>query len=100
MSTISNSDHSLNLSPAKAMLGIWRGGAVRFAEESDEPGISEGIESGLSVQQATGLSVWAALSTSGLAGLLIPTNIRRVVILADGDEPGEKGHEWLSWPWG
>ena len=45
MSTISNSDHSLNLSPAKAMLGIWRGGAVRFAEESDELGISEGIES-------------------------------------------------------
>jgi putative DNA primase/helicase len=42
---------------------------VRLAEASDELGISEGIESGLSVQQATGLPVWAALSTGGLTGL-------------------------------
>lgn len=58
-----------NLSPAKAMLGICRGGAVRLAEVDDELGVSEGIESGLSVQQATGVPVWAALSTSGLTGL-------------------------------
>jgi len=88
-----------DLSPVKAMLGICRSGAVRLAEASDELGISEGIESGLSVQQATGLPVWAALSTGGLTGLVIPTNIRRVIILADGDEPGEKAAQMAAARW-
>ena len=81
------------------MLGICRGGAVRLAAESDELGISEGIESGLSVQQATGLPVWAALSTSGLTGLVMPARVRRIVILADGDEPGEKAAQMAAARW-
>ncbi len=87
------------LSPAKAMLGICRGGAVQLAEVGDELGVSEGIESGLSVQQSTGLPVWAALSTSGLSGLVMPARVRRVVILADGDEPGEKAAQMAAARW-
>ena len=87
------------LSPAKAMLGPCRGGAVRFAEMEDELGVSEGIENGLSVQQATGLPVWAALSTSGLSGLVVPSRVRRIVILADGDEPGEKAAQTAAARW-
>ena len=88
-----------NLSPAKAMLGICRGGAVRLADMDDKVGVSEGIETGLSVQQATGLPVWSALSTSGLTGLVLPARVRRVVILADGDEPGEKAARTAAARW-
>ena len=88
-----------HLSPAKAMLGICRGGAVRLAEVDDELGVSEGIESGLSVQQAAGLPVWAALSTSGLSGLVMPSRVRRIVILADGDAPGEKAAQTAAARW-
>ena len=50
----------------KLMLGKCAGGAVRLAPAGPELVLSEGIETGLSVQQATGLPVWATLSTSGL----------------------------------
>jgi putative DNA primase/helicase len=32
---------------------------------------------------------WAALSTSGLRSLDLPTNVSDVIVLADGDEAGE-----------
>ncbi len=51
------------------------------------------------VQQATGLPVWAALSTSGLTGLVMPARVRRIVILADGDEPGEKAAQTAAARW-
>ena len=50
----------------KMMLGKCAGGAARLAPAGPELVLSEGIETGLSVQQATGLPVWATLSTSGL----------------------------------
>ncbi len=87
------------VAPQRMLLGPCRGGAVRLAEVDDELGVSEGIESGLSVQQATGLPVWAALSTSGLTGLVMPARVRRIVILADGDEPGEKAAQTAAARW-
>ncbi len=51
------------------------------------------------MQQATGLPVWAALSTSGLTGLVMPARVRRIVILADGDEPGEKAAQMAAARW-
>ena len=39
--------------------------------------------------QATRQPAWAALSTSGLRTLELPDHVRDVVVLADGDEPGE-----------
>jgi len=39
--------------------------------------------------QATGLPAWAALSTSGVQALELPDEVRDVVVLADGDDPGE-----------
>jgi putative DNA primase/helicase len=76
--------------PAKMMLGPTRGGAVRLAEASDKLMIGEGIESCLSVMQVTGIPTWAALSTSGLKTLALPEGVRDVVILADGDDAGER----------
>lgn len=77
------------LQPQRMMLGPCRGGAVRLAEPSHTLMVGEGIETCLAAMQATGLPAWAALSTSGLRVLELPLEVRDVVVLADGDEPGE-----------
>ena len=51
--------------------------------------VGEGIETCLAAMQATGHPAWAALSTSGLRALDLPKDVRDVIVLADGDEPGE-----------
>ena len=75
--------------PAKMMLGPCRGGAVRLSEPGEVLMIGEGIETCLAAMQATGHPAWAALSTSGLRALELPGSARDVIVLADGDDPGE-----------
>ena len=75
--------------PVKMMLGPCGDGAVRLAEPEERLMVGEGIESCLAAMQATGRPAWAALSTSGLRRLDLPERIRDIVVLADGDEPGE-----------
>jgi len=41
------------------------------------------------VSAITGRPAWAALSTSGLRSLDLPEAAREVIVLADGDDPGE-----------
>jgi putative DNA primase/helicase len=50
--------------------------------------VSEGIETGLSFQQATGIPTWAALSAGGMKRLVLPLEAREVLIAADADEVG------------
>ncbi len=73
----------------RLMIGRCAGGAVRLAPAGPELVLSEGIETGLSVQQATGLPVWATLSTSGLRSVILPPATTVVTIAADGDQAGE-----------
>ena len=75
--------------PQKMMLGPCRGAAVRLAEPGDVLMIGEGIETCLAAMQETGYPAWAALSTSGLRSLDLPKDVRDVIVLADGDDPGE-----------
>jgi putative DNA primase/helicase len=75
--------------PQKMMLGPCSGGAVRLAEPKDVLMIGEGIETCLAAMQETGHPAWAALSTSGLRALDLPSDVRDVIVLADGDDPGE-----------
>ena len=89
------------VAPQKMMLGPCRGGAVRLVEATDELMVGEGIESCLSATQATGKPAWAALSASGLTAVDLPSEIRKVIILADGDDAGEKvasaaARRWVS----
>ena len=77
------------IEPQKMMLGPCRGGAVRLAALGDVLMVGEGIETCLAAIQATGLPAWAALSTSGLRALNLPIGVRDVIVLADGDDPGE-----------
>ena len=79
------------IEPQKMMLGPCRGGAIRLAPPDDgQLMVGEGIETCLSAMQATSRPAWAALSTSGLRTLELPTRVRDVIILADGDDSGEK----------
>lgn len=75
--------------PEKMMLGPCRGGAVRLHEPGEVLMIGEGIETCLAAMQATGHPAWAALSTSGMRALDLPYCLRDVIVLADGDDPGE-----------
>lgn len=79
--------------PSKAMLGTTAGGAVPVAFAENGPlVVAEGIETALSL--ASGLvdgpaTVWAALSTSGMGGLGLPSGKpHRLIVGTDGDAPG------------
>jgi putative DNA primase/helicase len=75
--------------PEKMSLGPCRGGVVRLGPVRNRLMIAEGIETALSAMQATGQPAWAALSAAGLRALELPPDIVNIVVLADGDEPGE-----------
>ena len=85
-----------DIEPAKAMLGATAGGAVRLCDGPSRLVVAEGVESGLSL--LCGLldgpvTLWAGLSTSGLRGLRLPLEPRRLTIATDGDAPGRAaGH--------
>jgi putative DNA primase/helicase len=85
--------------PAKMMLGPCRGGAVRLCEPANLLMVGEGIETCLAAMQATGNATWAALSTSGLRSLDLPRDVRDVIVLADGDRPGEAAAQDCSRRW-
>ena len=72
----------------RASLGPIRGGAVRLAPAAETLMIGEGIETCLAAVQATALPAWVGLSTSGLTALLLPPEVRHVIILADNDASG------------
>ncbi len=73
----------------KMMLGPCAGGVARLGPETHPLLIGEGIETCLSAIQATGLTAWAALSSSGLRSLDLPPSVQKVVILVDADAAGE-----------
>jgi len=71
--------------PAKKMLGPVRGGAVRLGPVARSIIVCEGIETGLAIANATGKSVWCALSAGGIAALELPPEVEDVTIAADND---------------
>jgi hypothetical protein len=85
--------------PQKMMLGPCRGGAVRLGVPGEVLMVGEGIETCLAAMLATGHSAWAALSTSGLRTLDLPDTARDVIVLADGDDPGEGAARDCAWRW-
>ena len=87
------------IQPQKMMLGPCRGGAVRLAQQGGLLMVGEGIETCLAAMQATGYPAWAALSTSGLRTLDLPGDVRDVIVLADGDDPGEAAARDAAMRW-
>ena len=90
------------VTPVKASLGpIW-GGAIRL--QDPDPGqsivIGEGIETSASAGCLMGLPAWAAISAGNLANaLVLPPEVRRVVIAADPDDAGRRAARdaWIRW---
>lgn len=88
--------------PPRAALGpIW-GGAVRLCEHNPARPlvIGEGIETAASAGLLLGLPAWAAVSAGNMAnGLVLPREVRSLVIAADPDEPGREAARdaWIRW---
>jgi putative DNA primase/helicase len=87
----------------RASLGPAGGGAVRLAPAAETLLVGEGVETCLAAMQATAQPAWAALSTSGMMALALPSIVRTVVILADHDRNGAgeraarvAGQRWLA----
>jgi len=72
----------------KLSLGKVSGGAIRLGAVAATVVVCEGLEDGLSVQQALGVSTWATAGTGGLTALRLPPSVRRVVVAADNDDAG------------
>jgi len=85
--------------PDKMMLGVCHAGAVRLAEAGGIVMTGEGIETCLAAMQGASLPAWAALSTSGLRMLDLPPAVREVIVLADGDDPGEQAAQAAALRW-
>jgi putative DNA primase/helicase len=85
--------------PTKMMLGPCHGGAVRLADPTELLMVGEGIETALAAMQATGHPAWAALSTSGLKSLDLPSTVRKLIVLADGDDAGEAAARQCAGRW-
>jgi hypothetical protein len=85
----------------KKMLGRGASGLpIMLAAPNDRLGlaITEGIEDGLSIHEATGLGVWAAGSASRMPALAasVPAYIESVTIIGDNDIAGAQAANSLA----
>jgi putative DNA primase/helicase len=77
--------------PSKASLGPVWGGAIRLDAVAPEMVVAEGIETAASAGCLLGLPAWVAISAGNLrSGVMLPAEVKSVVIAADADEPGER----------
>lgn len=72
-----------------AATGDIIGGAIRLFPACQTLGLAEGIETALSAHMLTTLPVWATISAGGLASVVLPPQVKHVVIFADNDRNGK-----------
>jgi len=67
-----------------------KGGAIRlYPLEEDQPlALAEGIETALAVREATGLPVWATIAAGFMKEVVVPHEVKEVVVAADHDRAG------------
>jgi len=92
------------LDPVRKTFGPIGGAAVRLAPIRGDGTpliVGEGIETTLSVMVSTGFAGWAALSANGISALMLPPNVRNVLIAADHDDNGvgERAAYNAAWRW-
>jgi putative DNA primase/helicase len=70
--------------------GAVRGGSIRLLPFNSDFAllVSEGVESGLAASELFGLPCWSAVYAGGLCSLVLPPEVRRIVIAADNDASG------------
>jgi putative DNA primase/helicase len=87
------------IKPEKMSLGDVHGAGTPLAQVGPKLAVSEGIETGLSVQQATGIPTLAALSAAGMQALVLPAGVQEVFIAADPDSVGMKAAQVAARRW-
>lgn len=97
--TFLEGDKKSGIKSPRLMLGPIDGGAVRLAAKYDVLAVAEGIETGLSFQQLTGIPTWAVLSKSNYAGLILPPDVQEIIIAADNDTEGIKAAKEAAQIW-
>ena len=87
--------------PQKMTLGTVGGFAVHLAPAAEKMAVTEGIETGLSVQQTTGVPTWAAISAGGMRNLILPPLplASEVLICADNDLVGIRSAQDAAARW-
>jgi len=83
--------------PVKMTLGPIGTGAIRLCPVASKLIIAEGIETALSVMQASGIGAWSAISAVGLRTIELPPEVKHVIIAADGDDAGERAAQYAAW---
>ncbi len=80
------------VSPDKMILGRAKGGAIQLVPGGRKLIITEGIETALSIMQATSLPIWAALSANNMQNIIVPSSdlTEEVIIASDNDEAGTR----------
>jgi hypothetical protein len=70
--------------------GVIRGGAIRLMPFIPDTWllIAESIETALSAAELFGLPCWSAVYAGGLRSLVLPPDVRKVIIAADNDSSG------------
>jgi hypothetical protein len=86
-----------SVTPVRMSIGPVKGAAVRLALVAERLLVGEGVETCLSAMQATGIGAWAALG--GIAALVLPPEVREVIILCDHDAAGEKAAGLAAQRW-
>lgn len=97
-----NGQGKADTEPQKASLGPAWGGAIRLAEPAaDRPlVIGEGIETAAAAGLLMDAPAWAAISAGNLGkGLLLPLQVRNVIIAADPDQAGETAAREAALRW-
>ncbi len=89
--------------PAKMTLGVVGGHATHLSKAGKKLAIVEGLETGMSIMQATDIPTWAALSAGGMERLILPPLplAQEVIIAADNDANGvgQRAAELASLRW-
>lgn len=68
--------------------GPAKGGAIHLQKGQDTMAIGEGIETALSFFALTGVAAWACLSTGLMTNIVMPAEVREVILLVDVDTSG------------
>ncbi|MBS0338345.1 MAG: toprim domain-containing protein [Proteobacteria bacterium] len=71
--------------------GAGAGAAVRLYAAGERLAVAEGIETALAVRVADpSLPVWSCISAGGVAGVVLPAEVREVLLIADADPAGAR----------
>ncbi|WP_348944013.1 toprim domain-containing protein [Chitinibacter sp. FCG-7] len=73
--------------------GALRGAACRLYPVGTDGrlALTEGIETALAVHSMTGLAAWSCISAGCLKSVVLPADVREVLIYADNDSPDSQG---------